>query len=530
MVTRCRSAVTRALLSMILLLAVATGTRADFRFGDARNLGPVVNSPFSDGSPEISSDGLTLYFDSLRPGGMGSWDIWVTTREPGGDWGPPKPLDWPVNSAFADSGPSLSAGGLSLYFASDRVGGYSGFDLWVATRSSTDAPWEQAVNLGFRVNTAGYENHPSISADGLSLYFSSNRAGGLSHDIWVTTRKTVNSPWETPVNLGPLVNSYGIELSPFIHSSDMLLFFDSRITERNIWMARRKTLQDPWGPAIMLGAPVNTPGFDTDPSVAADGSMIYFGSHRPGGVGGQDLWEAPILPVVDFNDDGVVDLRDFALLARRWGLEDPSADMGPTPFGDGIVDLRDLAVLARFWLEDYRLVAHWELDETAGDLARDSVGDQDGVLQGNPVWLPQGGWIGGAIQLDGIGDYILLGNVADAAAGPFSIWARVKGGGPGQAIFSQAGAANWLCLDPVHGALTSQAVITDGTWHRVGLSWNGVNRILYVDGVEVAADTQPNLAGAFSRFHIGSGSTLAPGAFWSGLIDDVRLYNRAVRP
>jgi hypothetical protein len=347
-----------------------------------------------------------------------------------------------------------------------------------------------------------------------------------------------------PVNLGPRVNSPGIEMSPFIHNNNLLLFFDSRITERNIWMATRESLEDPWGWRMMLGPPVNTPSFDTDPSVAMDGSMIYFGSHRTGGFGGQDLWEVPILPVVDFDDDGVVDLRDFALLARRWRLEDPSVDVGPTPFGDGTVDLRDLAALARFWLDDYRFVAHWKLDETAGDVARDSVGNHDGVLRGDPVWLPQGGAIGGAIQLDGIGDYILLGSVLDAAAGPFTVSAWVQGGGPGQVIFSQAGGADWLCADPVDGALmtglrfmgrfgrdlASRAVITDGTWRRVTLSWDGVNRILYVDGIEVAADTQPALSAWVNNFYIGAGSTLAPGAFWAGLIDDVRIYNRAIKP
>jgi hypothetical protein len=78
--------------------------------------------------------------------------------------------------------------------------------------------------------------------------------------------------------------------------------------------------------------------------------------------------------------------------------------------------------------------------------------------------------------------------------------------------------------------LASGAVITDGTWHRVGLVRDGANRILYVDDVEVARDTQTTLVGAYTGLHIGAGSTLAPGTFWSGLIDDVRIYDRAVTP
>ena len=78
--------------------------------------------------------------------------------------------------------------------------------------------------------------------------------------------------------------------------------------------------------------------------------------------------------------------------------------------------------------------------------------------------------------------------------------------------------------------LVSAAVITDGAWHRVGFVWDGTNRILYVDDMEVARDTQSSIAGLASGLYIGAGYWLGPGAFWSGLIDDVRVYNRAVRP
>jgi len=79
-------------------------------------------------------------------------------------------------------------------------------------------------------------------------------------------------------------------------------------------------------------------------------------------------------------------------------------------------------------------------------------------------------------------------------------------------------------------ALKSVASITDNTWHRVGFVWDGSNRTLYVDGAEVAKDTQTGLAGSAGGLYLGAGSTLAPGNFWSGLIDDVRIYNRAVSP
>jgi hypothetical protein len=73
-------------------------------------------------------------------------------------------------------------------------------------------------------------------------------------------------------------------------------------------------------------------------------------------------------------------------------------------------------------------------------------------------------------------------------------------------------------------------VIIDGQWHRIGFIWDGANRALYVDDILVAEDTQNNLASSLDGLNIGCGSNSAMGSFWSGLIDDVRIYNRAVRP
>jgi hypothetical protein len=79
-------------------------------------------------------------------------------------------------------------------------------------------------------------------------------------------------------------------------------------------------------------------------------------------------------------------------------------------------------------------------------------------------------------------------------------------------------------------SLASSAVITDGAWHRIGLVWGGSNRILYVDGEDVARDTQSNLTGSAGGLYMGAGSTLATSSFWSGLIDDVRIYDDVVKP
>jgi hypothetical protein len=194
------------------------------------------------------------------------------------------------------------------------------------------------------------------------------------------------------------------------------------------------------------------------------------------------------------------------------------------------------------WQKDFSLVACWKLDETQGAVAHDSAGTNDGTLAGGPIWQPAGGKVAGALQLDGVDDCVQAPFVLNPTDGPFSLFAWIKGGAPGQAIVSQGPGASWLLADSAAGVLmtqlksggrksvdlVSQKVITDGQWHRVGITWDGTSRVLYVDGAEVARDTPAGLTGSSAGLNLGS--ALAAGSFWSGLIDDVRLSSRAVKP
>jgi ligand-binding sensor domain-containing protein len=250
-------------------------------------------------------------------------------------------------------------------------------------------------------------------------------------------------------------------------------------------------------------------------------------------------------PVVDFNGDGVVDIKDLLKLIESWGQDDPVVDIAP-PFGDGAVDILDLELLMSYWeqpVDDPTLIAHWALDEAESAVAFDSAGVTDAFVIGGTAWQPSGGQVDGALQLDGVDGCAVAGPVLSPADGPFSVFAWVKGGAPGQVILSQQGAGNWLTMDTAGnlmtelkgpdrsaGPLQSQTTITDGDWHRVGFVWDGTKRILYVDDVAAAEDTQVNLQGSDGGLYIGTGKMMQPGTYFSGLIDDVRIYNRAVSP
>lgn len=279
----------------VLALTVAGGCSKPYaRISSPVNLGPNVNTDSHEGSVDISADGMTLYFDALdRPGGRGGWDIWMSrAKAPPRDFSPAESLPAPVNSRFDETGPCISDDGLTLYFASDRPGGSGDFDLWVATRRTSKDPWGEPVNLGPAVNSEYYDNHPSISADGLTLYFDSRRPGVSSepgyNDIYMTRRATVNDAWGKPELLA--VNTEGLEYSPDIARDGLTLYYDSPLAGRDIWVTRRATPNEAWKKGVPLGPPFNTPGIDTDPSISANSSLLYFVSNRPGGYGGFDIW------------------------------------------------------------------------------------------------------------------------------------------------------------------------------------------------------------------------------------------------
>ncbi len=535
--------------------------KADFTFGEPTNLGPTVNSSAGESQPYILADGLALYFQSTRPGGYGDKDLWVTTRPTTNDeWTEPVNLGPTINSSAHDAAPCISADGLALYFHSERPGGYGGSrDLWVTARPTTEDPWTEPANLGPTVNSSDQEGRPCVSSDSLSLYFNSPRPGGFGYDdLYVTTRVTVEDEWGPPANLGPTVNASYNDFNARISAGGELLFFASSNRHgfglSDLWVTRWEAKNDDWGTPMNVGSPINSSAKESGLGISTDGRTIYFNSDRPGGQGSMDLWQVPIIPIVDLNGDGIVDAADMCSMVDHWGEDESLCDIGPMPWGDGTVDVEDLKILAEHLFEDVSdptLIAHWSLDEAQGVVAYDSSTYCDGVLFGDPAWQPDGGMVAGALQFDGIDDYVSTDPVLNPADGVFSVVAWIKGGAPGQAILSQVDGASWLRADSTEGnlmtdisdpitqsrrgtegglPLISPAVITDGDWHRIGFVWDGSNRILYVDDVVVAEDTLSNLAGASGGLHIGTGSNLEQGTFWSGLIDDVRIYDRVVWP
>jgi len=538
--------------------------KADFTFGEATTTPWPPTNTIGDERIRFSTDELTFYLSSDRADGFGGDDLYVCTRSTTDDpWSEPANLGSKVNSSSSDFSPVITSDGLELYFCSDRPGGYGSNDIWMTRRETKDSLWSQAVPLDPPTNgSTNVWALQSISCDDLEIFFvSGNIPGGYGGwDIWTIKRTTREATWGAPVNAGPNVNSAEWDGSPVLLADDLTLIFSSTrlggfstMSSWNfdLWMSRRETKDAPWGEAVNLGPSVNTEYSEMGRQVSFDGSMLYFKDRswegiRPGGSAGS-TWQAPIIPIVDFNGDGFVNSSDMCIMVDYWKTDSLFCDVGPMPWGDGVVDVADLKVLAEHLFHeayDPTLVAHWPLDETEGMVVADTVGDNQAFAVGDPVWQPDGGQVGGALLFDGVDDFISTPAVLNPTDGPFSVLVWVQGGAPGQGIISEANGPRWLSLDQTLGnlmtelasagrsaaPLISQTAINDGNWHRIGLVWDGSNRILCVDEAIVAQDIQNGLDSTGNGLYIGCGDPLQADTFFSGLIDDIRIYNRAVSP
>ena len=354
------------LVGVVAVVALGGGrAKADFTFGEPVNLGPTVNSFSYDYWACPSADGLELFFTSDRPGGSGFDDLWVTTRttmiEP---WGEPVNLGPVVNTASSETSPCLSADGLELYFIENSSDGSYAW-IQMTTRPTTHDAWGQPVNLGdlLYIDSETMVLCPSLSGDGLELYVSIGHAVPVHEwSIAVARRASKDAPWEAPISLGPAINSWCCQGHQGISSDGLLLVFSDIWTcsprpdgfgGTDIWFTRRATKGGDWSTPMNLWAPVNTAFYYEDHAkILADGSMLYFTAQRPGGQGAWDIWQAPIMPIVDFNGDGVVDDGDLDILNSFMGTDEWLCDIGPMPWGDGAVDDADLEVLMSYWGQD----------------------------------------------------------------------------------------------------------------------------------------------------------------------------------
>ena len=198
----------------------------DNSWQNAYNAGSPLNTRNNEGAQTLSSNGRYMYFTACdRPSGSGSCDLYFSAFNDG-KWSEPYNLRSPVNSPYWESQPSISADGKTLFFSSNRPGGMGGKDLWYSTLNEKNM-WTIPVNLGNKINTIGDEMSPFIHFDGKTLYFASDGKIGMGgFDIYMT-RLNDESTWTEPKNLGYPINSYNDEMGLVIEAGGKKAYFSS---------------------------------------------------------------------------------------------------------------------------------------------------------------------------------------------------------------------------------------------------------------------------------------------------------------
>jgi tetratricopeptide (TPR) repeat protein len=195
-----------------------------------------INSEGYDACNSISSDGMFMFIYRNDPSTARGGEIFMSKKASSGKWKAPEILAKPINTSYYEDAACLSPDGKTLYFVSERPGGLGRGDIWVSTRLG--GGWGDPVNLGAPINTPYDENGLYLTPDGKNLFFCSNGTTSMgSYDIFRTS-KGFDGKWSVPINLGYPINSVGME-SKFVTTVDHKTAYistvrDSGLGERDI--------------------------------------------------------------------------------------------------------------------------------------------------------------------------------------------------------------------------------------------------------------------------------------------------------
>ena len=265
------------------------------------NMGDVINSPYGDYGPAISADNSQMVFTSKRNKlkvGLKereNEDLMVSRNE-SGYWMQAEPLTQ-INSPYNEGSATLSPDGQSLVFA--RCGspdGQGSCDLYISKKDE-DSIWTKPVNLGGDVNSIYWDSHPSFSHSGDTLYFASDRSGGFGLSDIYFTRKDQNNGWSTPKNMGPIINTKGSEVSPFFHPGHDVLYFSSNghllnFGEFDIYKSNQ--MQAHWGEPKNIGPLVNGQGSEFYFTIDFDSNNLYYARSEEDKMANLDIYSFPL--------------------------------------------------------------------------------------------------------------------------------------------------------------------------------------------------------------------------------------------
>ncbi len=263
------------------------------------NLGDSINSEYPDFSPSLSADERMLIYTTRRKmlsgsekglDGQYAEDIVVAYKDDNNIWSSPKPISEFINTNGNEASVNLTPDGQTLIVYQD-IGKGGGGDVFFSKWDGND--WSSLQSFGSDINTKYWETHACLSADGNTLYFVSDRPGGYGgRDIYRSV-KLPNGKWSLSQNVGPVINTKYDEDGPFIHPDGITLIFSSdghkTMGGFDIFVSmieEDKKFSEPYN----MGYPINTPGDDIFFVTSPDGKRGYFSSSKEGGKGEKDIY------------------------------------------------------------------------------------------------------------------------------------------------------------------------------------------------------------------------------------------------
>lgn len=246
---------------------IFTSKKANGAWAYAKNIGPIVNTPYHDSNLALSADGSTLFIFKDEGGG----DIFYSERQASGEFSEPVALPGIINSSFEEKSITISKDEKTLYFSSNRPGGFGGLDIYRATKDSK-GEWTNVKNMGPKINTDLDDDGPFIDYDLVTLYFSSKGRKGMGgFDVFKSTFDLKTNEWSEPENLGYPINTPDDDIY-FVASKDGKRAYYSSVREDGMGYTDIYSITIPEGlkntDAVTSKKPSDLPPVDTTATVA----------------------------------------------------------------------------------------------------------------------------------------------------------------------------------------------------------------------------------------------------------------------
>lgn len=266
---------------------------------------PMANvcTPQDEYLASISPDNRYFYFirktmvsgkslDKAYDSGVNFVEIFTrSTMSPNGSFDKDEEMPRPFNYKYNNGAATITADNRTMYFVICANNQVEYCDIW--RTELKDGFWQPFVSAGSAINSDSWDSQPTVSYDGKTLIFASNRPGGYGGvDLYMCQKKD-NGEWGPAVNLGPEINTPDNELTPFLHSDSQTLYFSSKghkgLGGYDIFYAK-KDESGKWTKPKNIGKPINTEGDDVSFFVSLDGKTGYYSSDKLNGPGGLDIY------------------------------------------------------------------------------------------------------------------------------------------------------------------------------------------------------------------------------------------------